>query len=336
MGAQDRDYMKASVADLPPEDVRASRRPAWLDRLNEIGEKHATPIISVSTALIILIVLIFSKHYYDKAQLERAGQELSSAETVDQFADLKRKYGSTPLAPLIQAGLANRLHQEGKLEAARTEYREFQSRFGGHPLAAQTSRALETLEKNLKFEAEGKDALLREVRLRPHPLGMASAADPKLAWGPVASVKPTAELDLPGGTIKIELFEDEAPNAVASFIRLAEAGHFDGLAFEDAGAGRALTAAKAPASGEYRLAAESAGRAPEPGSLVLLDGADGHVAGRFAILTAPAAGLAQATVFGRIVEGLPAAQALKKDDAIRAARITSKRDHAYEPVPLKK
>jgi len=44
----------------------------WIDRLNEIGERHATAIIAVSTGLIILTVLIFAKYFYDKSQFERA------------------------------------------------------------------------------------------------------------------------------------------------------------------------------------------------------------------------------------------------------------------------
>ncbi len=337
MGAQDRDYMKAPVAEAPEAAPAGFQRPAWLDRLNEIGEKNATAIISVSTALIILIVLIFAKHYYDKAQLERADQDLAIAESVEQLTELKTKYGATPVAPRILFKLANKHNENGKLEAARNEYREFQARFPGDPLGKHVTRALGALEKNLKFESEGKEARLRDIRLLPHPARMADARDPRLAWGPVASIQPMAEIDLPGGTVRVELLEDAAPNAVALFVKLAEAKHFDGVKIESVVDGRIQTAAKAPAAGDFTIAAEDSRRPGEAGLLALVrkEGAAENVAGRFIILTQGSSDLKDATVFGVVAEGLPVAGALKKDDVIKAVRISAKRDHAYEPKPLK-
>ena len=58
MAVQERDYMKGPGAASAP-----GAAPKLLDRLNEIGEKHATAIIAVSTGLIILTVLIFAKYF---------------------------------------------------------------------------------------------------------------------------------------------------------------------------------------------------------------------------------------------------------------------------------
>lgn len=40
-----------------------------------------------------------------------------------------------------------------------------------------------------------------------------------------------AVMDTDAGTIKIELFESDAPKTVANFVKLAESGFYDGLAF---------------------------------------------------------------------------------------------------------
>src|SRR5687767_955798 len=102
MPVQERDFMK------PGADPTAPGGPAWLTRLNEIGERHATAIIAVSTGLIILTVLLFAKGAYDRSQLERAEQELAKAASVETLEALKAKYSDTPVAPRIIYKLANR------------------------------------------------------------------------------------------------------------------------------------------------------------------------------------------------------------------------------------
>lgn len=328
MGVSERDYAKTAVDEAP---IPGFKMPEWVARLNAYGERHATAIISVSTALVIFIVLVFAKTAYDKSQIERAEQELASADTAEELKELKTKFGFTPAGPRIVFRLANRYYEDGKLDAARNEYREFQNRYPGDPLSKHVVRALGSLERNLKFESEGKEARLKQGLLTPHPTRLADAKDPRLQWGPVPSVTPTAELDLPGGTVKVELLEDEAPNAVAMFVKLAQDKYFDGLKVEPSGEGRLVTQPKAAGAVDYALAPDAPKSPAETGVLALFrkDGAD--VAGRFQIVLLPSADLKDAVVFGRIVEGLPTAQALKKDDAIRAVRITAKRDHPYEP-----
>src|SRR6185436_20150564 len=145
MAVQERDYMK----DSAPSPSQVGGGPKLLDRLNEYGERHATAIIAISTGLIILTVLIFAKYFYDKAQVERAEQELSQAETAEQLVGLKTKYGATPVAPRIVFRLAGRYYDDGKLDLARNEYKEFQNRFPEDRLAAFVTRALNSLDRNL-------------------------------------------------------------------------------------------------------------------------------------------------------------------------------------------
>ncbi|HVR86854.1 MAG TPA: hypothetical protein VMU54_21200, partial [Planctomycetota bacterium] len=197
MAVQERDYMKGP-APAPGSE------PKLLDRLNELGERHATAIIAISTGLIILTVLIFAKYFYDKAQVERAEQELSSADSVDQLAGLKAKYGTTPVAPRILFRLANKYYEDGKLDLARNEYKDFQTRFPNDRLSAFVQRALNSLEKNARFDSEGKEARLKQYTLAPHPRQMADVKDPRLLWGPVHEAKPVVQIELAGGTLTAE------------------------------------------------------------------------------------------------------------------------------------
>src|SRR5436190_16252918 len=170
MAVQERDYMKGP-APAP------GQAPKLLDRLNELGEKHATAIIAVSTLLIILTVLIFAKYFYDKSQVERAEQELSTADSVEQLAGLKTKYGSTPVAPRILFRLANKYYEDGKLDLARNEYKDFQQRFPNDRLSVFVARALNSLERNARFDAEGKEARLKQHLLTPHPRQLSDVKD---------------------------------------------------------------------------------------------------------------------------------------------------------------
>jgi len=331
MAVQERDYMKGGGASALPGQGR------WLDRLNDLGERHATAIIAVSTGLIILTVLIFAKYFYDKSQVERAEQELASAEGVDQLAGLKTKYGGTPVAPRILFRLANKYYEDGKLDLARNEYKEFQSRFPNDRLGVFVTRALRSLERNLAYEAEGKEARLKQTDLSSHPRQLADSKDPRLQWGPLPEGQPVVEIDLGSAVVKAELFEDEAPNAVAAFVKLAGQKYYDGTPWELIGGDeRIQTRPKADGAADLTLPVENSGKTPEAFSLVLAK-KDGGVAGaQFQILLRAVPDLKDATVFGVVTEGMTALKAIKKDEAIKAVKIVSKRSHSYEPTPLKK
>lgn len=312
-------------------------RPKLLDRLNEIGERHATAIIAVSTGLIILTVLIFAKYFYDKAQIERAEQDLAKAESIEQLTELKTKYGTTPVGSRIVFQLANRYYEEGRLEDARKEYQEFQTRYPQDRLSVFVARALTSLERNAKFDAEGKEARLKTHRLLSHPRQLADAKDPRYQWGPLPPANPVVEIELASGTVKAELFEDDAPNAVAAFIKLAEQKYFDGLKWELVGGDERLqTQAKAEGAVDLTLAHEDSKKPGDPYSLVLVKKDAGVAGHKFQILLRSVADVKDVTVFGAITEGSLNLKSVKKDDVIKAVKVASKRDHPYDPKPLKK
>src|SRR5204863_10150987 len=168
---------------------------------------------------------------------------------------------------------------------ARAEYQNFQTKYPQDRLIVFVTRALNSLERNAKYDAEGKEARLKEFRLLSHPRQLPEAKDPRFQWGPLAPVNPVVQIELPSGTIKAELFEDEAPNAVAAFIKLAGQKYFDGLKWEIVGANERL---QSQAKTEYAVdlnLAQEATKSADAYSLVLVKQKDAGVGGsQFQIL----------------------------------------------------
>jgi cyclophilin family peptidyl-prolyl cis-trans isomerase len=330
MGVKERQYMK------DPEVTTGPSLAGWLARINEYGERHATAIISVSTALIILTVLIFAKYFFDRSQLEHAQQELASAESITILQELKKKYPSTPVAPQIVFRLANKLQEEGRLEDAKTEYLYFQNQYPLDPLNDQVRRALDRLNENLAFEQDVKARRLKEYRLQTSPRQFAEAKDPRFRWGPLFEARPAATIEVGSVLYKIELFEDEAPNTVANFVKLCEAHYFDGVKLDRIGDDRLETEPKAEKPVEYSLALEATTRPAPEGSLVLIrkEGAKENQAGRFQILLKEVKDLKDVTIFGLVQDHLTELKSIKKGDSIKSIKIQSKREHPYEPATL--
>jgi cyclophilin family peptidyl-prolyl cis-trans isomerase len=204
------------------------------------------------------------------------------------------------------------------------------------------NRSLANVEENLKFLKERKGAKASEPLLNSHPNHAAKIAGHPLRGGPVKEKHPMAVLKIKGkpDEVRIELYEDEAPNAVAAFISLAEAKKFDGLTFARIGEGERLRLKpKDEEAWKDRLAFEPTVRDAGKGSLVLAR-EGGHNQTEFEILLKPAANSREMTIFGRVhAESGPAGaqllQNLEEKDEIESIKIESKRSHDYKPEYLK-
>jgi peptidylprolyl isomerase len=164
------------------------------------------------------------------------------------------------------------------------------------------------------------------------------------------------------GRIVVELFEDEAPQAVASFIFLVEQGFYDRKMFfrvvERFAAQTGCERGDGTGNAGYTIRGEMANpnhRNIFRGSMVMLSGVDQETnipnpdsassQFLFSMLPQPLFD-GQMTVFGRIIEGMPVLGALqrvdfskeeerkdksKRADIIVEASVIRKRDHAYVP-----
>lgn len=144
------------------------------------------------------------------------------------------------------------------------------------------------------------------------------------------------------GTITLEFYPADAPNHVASFIELADAGFYDGIKFHRVIPGfvaqggdpitRDLTPeqviAGAPGVGTggpgWQQKAEFNSRKHETGTLAMARSQNPDSAGsQFYICLAPQPSLdGQYTVFGKVVEGMDVVTALTVGDTIESVTIT--------------
>ena len=330
--------VKAQDAAKGAEPVSlGGRAVAWMARVNEFGERHATAIISISTVLTILTVILFATYFYNRAQNERAEQELAEASVLEKLKELKTKYGDTSVAPRILYKLANQLYEEGKLEEAKKEYAEFQSRFPLDALRDRATAALRSLEANLKFQQDDRERKLKEPKLQTHPRVLADAKDPRLQFGPAVLPRPTVELEVGTGTTKVilELFEDEAPKAVAAFLKWVDDKHFDGIKLDIVNTDERLATAAKPADA---VPYEATPRPADAMSLVLMRDADAtkNIGGQFQVLLKDMPDLKDVTIFGLVREGAPILRTLKKDDIFKTAKVLTRRGAAPAPTPEKK
>lgn len=186
-------------------------------------------------------------------------------------------------------------------------------------------------------------------------------AAPQAAAAAEESKKEEEENDLPRvvfktsrGEILFELFEDEAPNTVANFITLVEAGFYDGLVFhrvlEDFMAQGGCPHGRGDGGPGYRISCEcykeGFRKHDQEGILAMAHAGKDTGGSQFYITFGPTPHLdGKHTVFGRVIEGMEAVHKLTrvdpgnpakgvKPDKIEKAEVVRKRDHEYKVEKL--
>ncbi len=142
-----------------------------------------------------------------------------------------------------------------------------------------------------------------------------------------------AVITTPKGEIRLEFYTGDAPNTVAAFIELADAGFYDGSKFHrvEPGfviqGGDPLSKTDDPMVGTggpgYRLAAEFNDRQHLDGSVAMARSAHPDSAGsQFYICLGPQPFLdGQYTVFGQVVDGLDVVHSIAVGDVMESVRI---------------
>jgi len=170
----------------------------------------------------------------------------------------------------------------------------------------------------------------------------ASEEDGSLHISPVqVSGTESVVIETSKGTIKLELYPDDAPNTVASFIELADAGFYNGLKFhrvvpnfviqggdpltgpltpEDVRAGVGGVGTGGPG---WTQKAEFNSRKHETGTLAMARSQHPDSAGsQFYICLAPQPSLdGKYTVFGAVTEGMDVVQSIQAGDVIESITI---------------
>ena len=167
----------------------------------------------------------------------------------------------------------------------------------------------------------------------------------------IAGNNPRVLLKTNRGDIQLELFEDQAPNTVANFVALVDSGFYDGIAFHRVIPGF-MAQGGDPNSKDSDPRNDGSGgpgytikcecerpdtRMHFAGSLSMAHAGKDTGGSQFFITHLPTDHLnGRHTVFGRVIEGLPTARALRGNDKIESATVTRKREHPYVPETTKK
>ncbi|MCA8911409.1 MAG: peptidylprolyl isomerase [Planctomycetes bacterium] len=143
------------------------------------------------------------------------------------------------------------------------------------------------------------------------------------------------------GRMVITLFEDDAPNTVASFITLVEKGFYDGLVFHRVVPHFVVQGGDPDGTGEggpgYSIKLEAT-RHHFRGALGMARSEDPDSAGSqfyFCLAGATTHHLDEGyAVFGRVSEGLDVMDKLRLGGKIESAKVLNKRDHEYKVEKL--
>ncbi len=136
---------------------------------------------------------------------------------------------------------------------------------------------------------------------------------------------PRVKLETTHGDVVIELFENQAPNTVANFIKLTQEGYYDGLEFFQVVpsnyARSGCTTNDGTTHPGYRIRNEfENGRRHFAGTVVMQNDGEDTAGAQFIILHRPDPNLKEKVVsFGRVIEGLENVYSFKTVNRIRTA-----------------
>lgn len=164
---------------------------------------------------------------------------------------------------------------------------------------------------------------------------------------------PRVKLTTSKGDITIELFENEAPQAVANFVSLVESKFYDGLTFHRVLPGFMAqggcpdgTGSGGPGYNIYCECSEPNHRKHFQGSLSMAHAGKDTGGSQFFLTFRPTTHLdGRHTVFGRVTEGLEILSKIQRRDPNQAgqpqpdkiveAKVIRKREHEYKPTKVK-
>jgi len=129
------------------------------------------------------------------------------------------------------------------------------------------------------------------------------------------------------GVIDLELYPDDAPMHVANFMKLAEAGFYNGLTFHRVEPGFVVQGGDPAGNGTggpgYTIDAEFNARHHAPGILAMARAQDPNSAGSQFYITLADAGFLDNnyTVFGNTIAGFDVVQGIARGDAMQTVEV---------------
>ncbi len=142
------------------------------------------------------------------------------------------------------------------------------------------------------------------------------------------------------GDIKLELYEDDAPNTVANFINLIEKGYYNGLTFHRVIADFMIQTGDPTGTGAggpgYSFKDEFSSRKHQTGTLSMANRGPNTNGSQIFITHKPTPWLdGKHTVFGQVLEGQDVVDKIEQGDKMLKVTVLQKRDHKYTPEVTK-
>ena len=138
---------------------------------------------------------------------------------------------------------------------------------------------------------------------------------------------PRAVIEMDAGKIVIEFYEQDAPETVAKFIKLAKKGFYDGLSFHRVEPGFVVQGGDPKGDGSggpgYTIKDEFNSRKHLTGTVAMARTPAPNSAGsQFYICLGPQPALdGKYTVFGQVVEGMDLVKKIKRGDVMKKVTI---------------
>ena len=169
--------------------------------------------------------------------------------------------------------------------------------------------------------------LLRRIRVNLTAIRLIGLSFGLSLAAPLFAAEPLiARITTNMGDITAELNDRAAPTTVANFVNLAQRGFYDGLTFHRWEKNFMIQGGDPLGDGTggpgYRFSGEIILRHNQPGILSMANSGHGTDGSQFFITHLATAHLnGKHSVFGKVIDGLPVVQALRRKDAIVSIRI---------------
>ena len=143
---------------------------------------------------------------------------------------------------------------------------------------------------------------------------------------------PRAVIEMEAGKIVIEFYEQDAPETVANFVKLAKKGFYDGLSFHRVVPGFVVQGGDPKGDGTggpgYTIKAEFNSRKHVTGTVAMARPNDPNSAGsQFYICLGPQPALdGKYTVFGQVIDGMDLVMKIKRGDIMKKVTIEETAD----------
>ncbi len=318
-------------------------------------------IVAVAVVAVVLIAgAIFLKARAQKKLNEDAWADLARMgghlETSAKVKELLKRYEGTSAEMYFRMSLARKLYDDSRKVEASSRKEDIDLRlkalsdaveelaicvkeFPDHPAAADARLMYDRLSADLewarkypgKFDPKAPDRVWQkkiwntaEGKKDRH----LDHLDDKVGQ------RSQVTLETAGGSIVIELFEDDAPNHAANFISLVQEGYLDGKEALETWETHVKFGSPSDQKSVYAIAPEVTVHKHGPGMLAMAIESGFESSGQkfYIARTAMPDNDGKVTIFGKVVLGLDVLASLKPGDKIIAAWLDKKRMKDYYPM----